>query len=63
MNVACLLHDIFSLIVNRICLVPVCLSFNRSNNVELSKRIIVLAKDFVHALIRIGPLDFRKGAQ
>jgi hypothetical protein len=36
---------------------------DRSNNVELSKRIIALAPDFVHAVIRIGPLDFEKGAQ
>jgi hypothetical protein len=35
--------------------------FNRSNNVELSKRIIALAPDFVHAVIRIGSLDFQKG--
>ena len=35
----------------------------RSNNVNLSKRIIDLAPDFVHAVIRIGSLDFQKGAQ
>ena len=32
----------------------------RSNNVNLSKRIIDLAPDFVHAVIRIGLLDFQK---
>jgi hypothetical protein len=35
----------------------------RSNKVNLSKRIIALAPDFVHAVIRIGLLDFHKGAQ
>ena len=34
---------------------------DRSNNVELSQRIIALAPDFVHAVIRIGSLDFQKG--
>lgn len=33
----------------------------RSKNVNLSKRIIALAPDFVHAVIRIGSLDFQKG--
>jgi len=33
----------------------------RSNNVNLSKRIIDLVPDFVHAVIRIGLLDFQKG--
>jgi hypothetical protein len=37
--------------------------FSRSNNVELSKRIIALEPDFVHAVIRIGSLDFQKGTQ
>jgi hypothetical protein len=36
---------------------------DRSNNVELSKRIIARTPDFVHAVIRIGSLDFQKGAQ
>ena len=36
---------------------------NRSNNANLSKRIIALAPDFVHAVIRIGSLDFRKVTQ
>jgi hypothetical protein len=35
----------------------------RSNNVNLSKRIIALAQDFVHAVIRIGSLDFQKVTQ
>ena len=35
--------------------------FSHSNNVELSKRIIALEPDFVHAVIRIGLLDFQKG--
>ena len=34
--------------------------FSRSNNVELSKPIIALYPDFVHAVIRIGLLDFQK---
>ena len=37
--------------------------FSRSNNVELSKLIIALEPDFVHAVIRIGSLDFQKGTQ
>jgi hypothetical protein len=37
--------------------------FGRSNNVELSKPIIALDPDFVHAVIRIGSLDFQKGTQ
>jgi hypothetical protein len=37
--------------------------FSRSNYVELSKRIIALEPDFVHAVIRIGSLDFQKGTQ
>ncbi len=35
--------------------------FSHANNVELSKRIIALEPDFVHAVIRIGLLDFQKG--
>ena len=35
--------------------------FSRANNVDLDKRIITLAPDFVHAVIRIGSLDFQKG--
>jgi hypothetical protein len=35
----------------------------RSNNVDLSKRIIALPSNFVHAVIRIGSLDFKKGTQ
>jgi len=35
----------------------------RSNNVDLSKRIIALPPDFVHAVIRIGLLVFRKVTQ
>ena len=37
--------------------------FDRSNNVELSKPIIALEPDFVHAVILIGSLDFQKGTQ
>ena len=37
--------------------------FSRANNVDLDKRIITLAPDFVHAVIRIGSLDFQKGTQ
>jgi len=37
--------------------------FRRSINVELSKRIIALEPDFVHAVIRMGALDFQKGTQ
>ncbi len=37
--------------------------FSRSNNVELSKRIIALVPDFVHAVIRIGSLEFQKRTQ
>jgi hypothetical protein len=33
----------------------------RSNNVELSRRILALAPNYVHAVIRIGSLDFQKG--
>ena len=33
--------------------------FGRVNNIELSKRIIALAPNFVHAVIRIGSLDFK----
>ena len=36
---------------------------SRTNNVDLSKRIIALEPDFVHAVIRIGSLDFQKGTQ
>ena len=32
---------------------------SRANNDHLSKRIIALAPDFVHAVIRIGSLDFQ----
>ena len=38
-------------------------AFRRSIDVELSKRIIALEPDFVHAVIRIGSLDFQKGTQ
>ena len=37
--------------------------FGRYNNAELSKPIIALDSDFVHAVIRIGLLDFQKGTQ
>ena len=38
-------------------------AYRRSNDVELCKRIIALEPDFVHAVIRIGSLDFQKGTQ
>ena len=34
---------------------------SRPNKVKSSKRIIDSAPDFVHAVIRIGLLDFQKG--
>jgi hypothetical protein len=37
--------------------------FSRSNSVKFSKRIFHLARDFVHAVIQIGSLDFQKGTQ
>ena len=56
-----LLHDIFSFLVSGHCNVANCCGLSRSNNVKLSKRIIALEQDFVHAVIRIGALDFQKG--
>jgi hypothetical protein len=56
-----LLHHIFSFIVSRDCVVPIFCIFSRANNVELSKRIITLAQQFVHAVIWIGILEFKIG--
>jgi hypothetical protein len=36
---------------------------SRSNNVNLSERIIALTPNFVHAVIRIGSLDYQKATQ
>jgi len=56
-----LLHNILSFLVSGHCDVANCCGLSRSNNVNLSKRIIDPAPDFVHAVIRIGLLDFQKG--
>jgi LysR family glycine cleavage system transcriptional activator len=61
LNGVYLLHCIFSFIVSGGCVVPICRSFSRSNDIDLGKRIIALASDVVHAVIRIGSLDFQKG--
>ncbi len=60
-STCCIVYSPLSLAVTALFLFAVV--FSRSNNVELSKRIIALAPDFVHAVIRIGPLDFQKGTQ
>ena len=49
-----LLQSIFTFIVSRDCVVPDCGIFGHVNDVELSKRIITSAPNFVHAVIRIG---------
>ena len=61
MSTCCIILTPFSLTV--IAMVQAAVVSGRSNNVNLSKRIIDLAPDFVHTIIRIGPLDFQKGTQ
>ncbi len=60
-STCCIIFTPFSLAV--IAMVQTAVVSGRSNNVNLSKRIIDLAPDFVHAVIRIGSLDFQKGTQ
>ena len=60
-STCCIVYSPLSFAVTAL---PLCAAvFSRSNNVELSKRIIALEPDFVHAVIRIGSLDFQKGTQ
>ncbi len=60
-STCCIVYSPLSLAVTALILFAVV--FSRSNNVELGKRIIALAPNFVHAVIRIGSLDFQKGTQ
>jgi hypothetical protein len=60
-STCCIIFSPFSLAVT--AMLQTATVLGRSNNVYLSKRIIALAPDFVHAVIRIGLLDFKKGTQ
>ena len=57
-NVVCLLHYISPLSLAVAVWFQFVAVFSRTNNVELSKRILAPKQDFVHAVIRIGLLDF-----
>ena len=59
MSTCCIIFSPFSLAVT--AMLQTAAVLGRSKNVNLSKRIIALAPDFVHAVIRIGSLDFQKG--
>ena len=57
-SACCIIFSPLSLTVTKV--VSDCCGFSRANNIDLSKRIIALATGFVHAVIRIGPLDFQR---
>ena len=60
-SACCIIFSPLSLAVT--ALFQIAAVFGRSNNVKLSRRIIALAPDFVHAVIRIGSLEIQKGTQ
>ena len=58
MSACCIIFTPLSLAA--IAMLQTAAVFGRSNIVNLSKRIIDPAPDFVHAVIRIGSLDFQR---